>query len=73
MKLLFVLPMVATVGCCQVEECGETVLERMPTVKYEAMTPASCAKPCGEAKVWDFTAGLPAGGKLRKCGRHSAE
>ena len=73
MKLLFVLPMVATAGCCQVEECGTTAIERMPTVKFEAVTPASCAKPCGDAKVWDFTAGLPAGGKLRKGGRLTAE
>ena len=73
MKLLFVLPMVATAGCCQVEECGTTAIERMPTVKFEAVTPATCAKPCGDAKVWDFTAGLPAGGKLRKGGRLTAE
>ena len=66
MKLLFVLPMVATAGCCQVEECGRTAIERMPTVKFEAVTPASCAKPCGDAKVWDFTTGLPVGGKRRQ-------
>ena len=52
MKLLFVLPMVAAVGCCQVEECGETVIERMPTVKFEAVTPTSCAEPIGESRVW---------------------
>ena len=73
MKLLFLLPLVATAGCRQVEECGASAIERMPTVKFEAVTPAACAKPCGDAKVWDFTAGLPAGGKLRKGGRLAAE
>ena len=68
------MALAAVAGCCQVEECGRTPsVERMPSVKYEPMTPYSCAKPCGEVKVWDFTAGLPAGGKLRKGGRHSAE
>ena len=68
------MALAAVVGYCQVEECGRTLsVERMPSVKYEPMTPYSCAKPCGEAKVWDFTAGLPADGRLRKGGRHSAE
>ena len=74
MKRLFAMALAAVAGCCQVEECGDPPsIERMPSVKYEPLTPYSCAKPCGEAKVWDFTAGLPAGGKLRKGGRRSVE
>ena len=74
MKRLFAMALVAVAGCCPIEEyCGAPAIKRMPGVKYEPTTPYSCAKPCGEAKVWDFTAGLPAGGKLRKGGQHSAE
>ena len=74
MKRILAMALAAVAGCCQVEDCGAAPsIERMPSVKYEPMTPQSCAKPCGEAKVWDFTKGLPAGGALRKGGRHSAE
>ena len=66
--------MAVVAGYGQVDECvGEFSIERMPSVKYEPLTPYSYAKPCGEAKSWDFTAGLPAGGNLRKGGRRSAE
>ena len=72
--LVAAVALIAVAGCGQAEECGRVPsIERMPSVKYEPPTPYSCAKPCGKAKVWDFTAGVPAGGKLRKGGRRSEE
>ena len=48
-------------------------IERMPAVSCEMASPRSCAEPCDAPRVWDFTKGLPAGGKLRRGGRLSSE
>ena len=58
-------------GCSPVKE--RPSIERMPAVSCETMSPRICAEPCGTPRVWDFTKGLPAAGKLRKGGRLSPE
>ena len=44
-------------------------IEKVAVPALEPDTPASCARASGEKLVWDFTEGLPAGGKLRKGAR----
>ena len=65
---------VAFAGCSLVEEeVACPAIERVPSVDFAPESPRSCADPCGEPMVWDFTKGLPAGGRLRKGGKRSSE
>lgn len=62
----------AFAGCQQVDECASAI-EPMQPVSCEIMSPRECAKVSGEAKVWDFTKGVPSGGALRKGARLGAD
>ena len=41
-------------------------VEPVDVAKFELATPRSRAQLSGDTKVWDFTAGIPAGGKVMK-------
>ena len=54
-------------GCCR---CGGEhdmpKVEPVEVAKFELVTPRARARLFGEAKVWDFAAGVPSGGKVLK-------
>ena len=54
-------------GCCR---CGGDhdmpKVEPVDVAKFELATPRTRARLFGEAKVWDFAAGVPSGGKVLK-------
>ena len=54
-------------GCCR---CGcdhdMPKVEPVDVAKFELVTPRTRARLSGEAKVWNFTAGVPDGGKVMK-------
>ena len=70
MKNLVAFAVAALAVGCQV---ADSAVEPMPAVSYDVASPRSCAVSIGEPRVWDFTKGEPAGGKLRKGGRLDAE
>ena len=67
-KLFFTAVLAAiTAGCCR---CGcnhdSPKVEPMDVSDLRALSPKERAVPSGDAKVWDFTLGIPGGGKLLK-------
>ncbi len=61
----------AFAGCQEMEE-SVCEIEAMASVSCETPTPRECAQISGEARVWDFTKGVPSGGALRKGARIEA-
>ena len=69
----FAAVLVAAVsGCCPVDECRMPAIERVDAVAFEEPSPSRCARPSGAPLTWDFTKGIPAGGKLNKFARVDA-
>ena len=64
----------AVTGCIPQENHVPDAVEKVPVPQCGLETPASCAKPCGEPLVWDFTKKvMPDGGSLRKGARVSPD
>lgn len=56
------------VGCIPQKKNVSDAVEKMPVPQCEPETIESRVKSCGTPLVWDFSKGLPAGGKMRKGG-----